>query len=63
MQSENDGINVRQTVAHTIQQLRCLRFIYKYAMNSHQLEEVDSYPYLGVEISANLRLNIQVDKA
>ena len=38
-------------------------FSYKYAMNSHQLEEVDSYSYFGVEISANLRWNVQVDKA
>ena len=37
-----------------ISQLRSLRFSYKYAMNCHQLEEVDSYPYLGVEISAKL---------
>ena len=33
-------------------QLRSLSFTYKYAMNSHQLEEVDSYSYRGVEISA-----------
>ena len=46
-----------------ISQLRRLHFSYKYAMNSHQLEEVDSYPYLGVEISANLWWNVLVDKA
>ena len=46
-----------------ISQIRSLRFTYKYAMNSHQLEEVDSYSYLGVEISASLWWNVQVDKA
>ena len=46
-----------------ISQLRDLRFHYRYVMNSHQLEEVNSYPYLGVEISSDLRWNIQVDKA
>ena len=30
-----------------ISQLRSLRFSYKYVMNSHQLEKVNSYPYLG----------------
>ena len=43
--------------------LRSLDFSYMYAINSHQLENVNRYPYLGVEISADLRWNVQVVRA